>query len=137
MESPLLKKIMLALGALPGVRSFRNNVALAAAGQIEWIKRQQTVTLRAGDAIVRNARPLHAGLVKGSGDLIGWKAVRVTNEMVGMQLAVFMSVEVKDGTKAKTSEQQTTWRDAVNSFGGIAIIARSEAEAVEFINSLP
>jgi hypothetical protein len=133
MESPLLKKIMLALGTLPGVRSFRNNVALAAAGRIQWIKRVETVTLQAGDAVVRNARPLHAGLVKGSGDLIGWKRVTITPEMVGTDVAVFMSVEVKDGDKGKTSTDQNHWRNVVIDFGGIAIVARSEADAVEQI----
>jgi VRR-NUC domain len=134
MESPLLKKIMLALGTLPGVRSFRNNVALAAAGRIQWIKRTETIKLNAGDAVVRNARPLHAGLVKGSGDLIGWKRVTVTPEMVGKDLAVFMSVEVKDGDNGKTSTEQNTWRNVVIDFGGIAIVARSEADAVEQIS---
>lgn len=133
MESPVLKKIMLALGTLPGVRSFRNNVALAAAGRIHWIKRPETIALQAGDAVVRNARPLHAGLVKGSGDLIGWKRVTVTPNMVGKDLAVFLSVEVKDGDKGKTSLEQNHWRNVVIGFGGIAIVARSEADAVEQI----
>ena len=123
---------MLALGTLPGVRTFRNNVGMAAAGRIEWVKSSAMVKVNAGDAIVRNARPFHAGLIKGSGDLIGWKSVAVTPEMVGQTVAVFLSVEVKD-EKGKTSDAQDTWRQAVSNFGGVAIIARSETEALDFL----
>jgi hypothetical protein len=129
MESPLLRKIMLSLGTLPGVRSFRNNVGMGWAGKL--------VSNVNGRVTLDRARPLHAGLVKGSGDLIGWKSVKVTPDMVGMTLAVFVSVEVKDGPKGKTSEAQDNWRDVVNGFGGIAIIARSESEALAQLETLP
>lgn len=128
MESPLLRKIMLSLGTIRGVRSFRNNVGMGWAGKL--------ISNVNGRVTLDSARPLHAGLVKGSGDLIGWKSVRITPEIVGMTVAVFVSVEVKDGPKGKTSEAQETWRHIVNSFGGIAIVARSEAEAKTQIETL-
>jgi ribosomal protein S19 len=41
------------------------------------------------------ADPVQFGLCKGSADLIGWKRVTVTPEMVGSTVAVFTSIEVK------------------------------------------
>lgn len=68
------------------------------------------------------------GLVPGSGDLIGYRQVVVTPEMVGRTVAVFLSTEVKTTTGA-IREDQIRWLDHINSVGGIAIIARSLEDA--------
>ena len=75
-----------------------------------------------------NGRPVQFGLCKGSADLIGWKRVRVTEEMVGTQVAVFASIEVKTATGRLRPEQQQ-WLDAVQAAGGIAGVARSVSDA--------
>jgi len=75
-----------------------------------------------------NGRPVQFGLCKGSADLIGWKRVTITPEMVGTQVAVFASIEVKTPTGRLRPEQQQ-WLDAVQAAGGIAGVARSVSDA--------
>ena len=115
-----------------GATVFRNNVALGAVGKISWIKQAGTCRVQPGDAVVRNARVLHAGLFKGSGDLIGWTEVVVTPEMVGQTVAIFTSVEAKDGT-GRSSTEQKTWRDNVKAAGGFAGEARNAIDARNII----
>ena len=85
--------------------------------------RNNTGTLRD-----QNGRPVQFGLCKGSADLIGWKRVTVTPDMVGQQVAVFLSIEVKTATGRLRPEQQQ-WLDAVQAAGGIAGVARSVEDA--------
>ena len=75
-----------------------------------------------------NGRPVQFGLCKGSADLIGWRTVTVTPDMVGTQVAVFLSIEVKTPTGRLRPEQQQ-WLDAVQAAGGIAGVARSVEDA--------
>ena len=86
------------------------------------------VALRHGGSAVRVA----FGLGKGTADLIGMKRVTITQDMVGSQVAVFVSVECKTATGA-TREEQKAWLAFVNSFGGIAGIARSIEDAKELL----
>lgn len=129
-ESTVMRRMWLALENA-GATMFRNNVALAVVGKVTYIKEVCAVRLRPGDAVVRNARPLHAGLFKGSGDLIGWTEVVVTPEMVGTTVAVFTSVESKDQTTS--SDDQKKWRRNVLRAGGFAGEAHSDAEALAII----
>lgn len=85
--------------------------------------RNNTGTLRD-----QHGRPVTFGLCKGSADLIGWRTVTVTPEMVGTQMAVFLSIEVKTATGRLRPEQQQ-WLDAVQAAGGIAGVARSVEDA--------
>jgi hypothetical protein len=85
--------------------------------------RNNTGTLRD-----QNGRPVQFGLCKGSADLIGWRTVTVTPDMVGQRLAVFTSIEVKTPTGRLRPEQQQ-WLDAVQAAGGIAGVARSVEDA--------
>jgi hypothetical protein len=73
------------------------------------------------------------GLCKGSADLIGWKRVTVTPDMVGQQVAVFLSIEVKTLTGRIRPEQQQ-WLDAVQAAGGIAGVARSVDDALDLLS---
>jgi hypothetical protein len=85
--------------------------------------RNNTGTLRD-----QHGRPVSFGLCKGSADLIGWKRVTVTEDMVGSTVAVFLSIEVKTPTGRLRPEQQQ-WLDAVQAAGGIAGVARSVGDA--------
>ncbi len=85
--------------------------------------RNNTGTLRD-----QNGRPVQFGLARGSADLIGWRTVTITPEMVGTQVAVFLSIEVKTPTGRLRPEQQQ-WLDAVQAAGGIAGVARSVEDA--------
>jgi len=111
-EQTIQQNIRLALGTRPDLRLFRNN----------------TGTLR--DA---NGRPVQFGLCKGSADLIGWRTVTITPDMVGQQVAVFTSIEVKTPT-GRISPEQHAWHAAVNSAGGIAGIARSVSDALKIFS---
>ena len=81
----------------------------------------------------QNGRPVQFGLCKGSADLIGWKRVTVTPDMVGQQVAVFLSIEVKTPTGRIRPEQQQ-WLDAVQAAGGIAGVARSVEDALDLLS---
>jgi len=80
-----------------------------------------------------NGRPVSFGLCKGSADLIGWRSVTITPEMVGQQVAVFTSIEVKTPTGRVKPEQQQ-WLNAVQAAGGIAGVARSVGEAMDLLS---
>lgn len=64
----------------------------------------------------------------GGSDLIGYRRVTVTPEMVGQHLAVFAAVEVKT-PKGRVKAEQQQFVDHIRSAGGIAGIARSVDEA--------
>jgi len=92
--------------------------------------RNNTGTLRD-----QHGRPVQFGLCKGSADLIGWRTITITPEMVGQQVAVFASIEVKTATGRLRPEQQQ-WLDAVQAAGGIAGVARSVEDAEALLTSV-
>ena len=128
-EGILLKKVMIKATGL-GYRIFRNNVAKAWIGKSFEIKSDMTVKVGKGDVVIFKARRFHAGLCKGSSDLIGWKSVTITPNMVGQKIAIFTAFECKTG-RLKTTEEQKRFIDAVNKFGGIAKVVRDEREINE------
>jgi hypothetical protein len=103
-EAQIQAVVMRALGGRTDVRVFRNQVGFGFVGEPP------------------NHRPVTMGLHPGSGDLIGWKSVTVTPDMVGTKLAVFLSVEVKRPGKGLRPNQET-WMRVVREHGGIAVRA--------------
>jgi hypothetical protein len=85
--------------------------------------RNNTGTLRD-----QHGRPVSFGLCKGSADLIGWTTRTITPEMVGSQVAVFTSIEVK-AASGRLRPEQRQWLDAVQAAGGIGGVARSVDDA--------
>lgn len=120
-ESNIQKEIQLALSAAD-CTVFRNNVAQAWVGEATRITAPRTVVLRPGDVVLRNARPLHAGLAVGSSDLIG----------LHHGTGKFLAVEVK-APKGRATEQQINFINHVLSCGGLAGIARSPEDALNII----
>ena len=119
------------------VRIMRNNVGTGWAGNrvIKITPRNRhEVWLNPGDVVVRQARPLHAGLAKGSGDGIGWSSVTITPEMIGRTVAVFTSAETKKPTGGRVSADQKQWFEQVRAAGGIAVIARDPADLEQAVN---
>jgi hypothetical protein len=112
-ETHLLQQIRLALGTRSDLRLYRNNCG----------------TL----PDPRTGRPVQFGLARGSADLIGWRTVTITPDMVGQRIAVFTSIEVKTPTGRVRSEQQA-WLACVQQCGGIAGVARSVADATQIIS---
>ena len=115
-ETTLQQEIRLALGTIPSARIFRNQV-----GSLPDPRTGRLVTF---------------GLAKGSADLIGWRTVVVTPEMVGTRLAVFTSIEVKTPT-GRLTPQQRNWQAAVLAAGGISGIARSVSDALQIATGTP
>lgn len=109
-EQQIQQQIRLTCSRGP-VRLFRNN----------------TGTLRD-----QHGRPVQFGLAKGSADLIGWTTRTITPDMVGQQVAVFTSVEVKTAT-GRLRPEQRVWLDAVQSAGGIAGVVRSVDDATALL----
>lgn len=103
-ETTLQQQIRLAHGTRPDCRLFRNQV-----GQLPD---------------PRTGRPVQFGLARGSADLIGWRTLVITPDMVGQRIAVFTSIEVKTPTGRIRPDQQA-WLNTVQAAGGIAGIARS------------
>jgi hypothetical protein len=116
---------MVAVSRLPGVRVFRNNVGMGWAGE--------TTRMRDNTIIIKNPRPLHAGLCTGSSDLIGWTEITITPQMVGKKLAVFTAIETKTN-KGRGTKDQINFIEVVRKHGGFAGIARTEIEAEGIIN---
>lgn len=111
-ETDLQQRIRLALGTRPDTRLFRNQV-----GSLPDPRTGRLVTF---------------GLARGSADLIGWRTVVVTPDMVGQRLAVFTSIEVKTPT-GRLTPQQHNWLRAVQGAGGIAGVARSVSDGLRIV----
>ena len=104
-EQLVQNQIRVALGRGP-VRLFRNNT---------------------GALKDERGRLVRFGLTPGSSDLIGWRTIEVTPDMVGKPLAVFAAIEVKD--RGRPTPQQVAFLEAVTNAGGIGGVARSIDEA--------
>jgi hypothetical protein len=124
-EQHLRNAVLTAISGL-GARLFRVNTGLAWIGNVEH--------LGPDTVYIRNARPIHMGLVKGGSDLIGWIPVTVTPDMVGERIAVFGAIELKMGRQTTTTEQDQ-FLSAVSAAGGAATVARSVEDAVSLVRA--
>lgn len=111
-ESDIMRLVQIE-ASRSGFRLFRNNVGTGWCGKSIRINKPSTVNLLPGDVVIRQARPLHAGLCTGSSDLIGWSPS-----------GLFAAAEIKTDSGGP-SEEQKIFIDAVNSSGGVAGIVRS------------
>jgi len=100
-EAEVQKRIIEAANQRHDMRLFRNQVGCYKVGN----------------------RMIRTGLCPGSADLIGWRQVTITPDMVGTTIAQFLSVEVKS-PKGRVALDQQRWADAVARDGGCAILAR-------------
>ena len=121
------QRILLAHGS-GNVRLWRNNVGTGWAGQATKVTpgnlRAIATALRPGDVVIRQGRPLHAGLCVGSSDLIGYRQVD--------GIAQFVALEVKSAT-GKATKEQVQFLDHINGAGGCAGIARSVDDAAAIL----
>ena len=94
------------------------------------VSKGDTRVFRNNTGVLRDqhGRPVQFGLAKGSADLIGWTTRTITPDMVGQQVAVFTSIEVKSAT-GRLRPDQRQWMEAVQAAGGIAGVARSVDDA--------
>jgi hypothetical protein len=122
-EHEIQQRILLSCGS-GSARLWRNNVGTGWAGPATKVTpgniRAVAAALRPGDVVVRQGRPLHAGLCVGSSDLIGYRQVG--------GLAQFVALEVKSATGRASSEQQR-FIDHIRSAGGCGAVVRSVEDA--------
>ena len=127
-EKTLISEIQL-LYSQKGHRIFRQNVGTGWSGEFFKPPMKTSVVVNPSDVVLRNARPLRAGLCTGSSDLIGWQSVVITEDMVGKKVAIFTAIEVKHG-KTGTTEEQLRFIESVNNSGGDGKIVRSLDEVL-------
>lgn len=109
-ETDLQQRIRLAVGALPGFRIWRNN-----SGKLPD---------------PRTGRWVQFGVASpGGSDLIGYRSITITPDMVGRTVAVFTAVEIKTATGRATPAQRQ-FIDHIRCAGGISAIVRSTQEAL-------
>ncbi len=125
-DAPFLNRLRKELGQT--LRLFRNEVVGAA-----WTAPRDCVfhgpsdrpmRLQEGDVLLRNPKRFNSGLYKGSSDLVGWRPLTITEDMVGQQVAQFVSIEAKEGS-GRLSDAQRRWLETVERQGGFAVVARS------------
>jgi hypothetical protein len=116
------------------VRLWRNNTGVGWAGASTKVTsgnlRAVAAGLKPGDVVIRNGRPLRAGLCVGSSDLIGYRVV----EHGGVPVAQFVALEVKS-QRGLPSVEQERFLAHVGAAGGCAGIVRSVADANAVLRS--
>ena len=117
------------LQSLASEQTIQQQIRIACSNGATRLWRNNTGTLRD-----QHGRPVQFGLCKGSADLIGYRTITITPEMVGQQVAVFLSIEVKTPTGRIRPEQQA-WLETVQAAGGIAGVARSVEDALRIVTA--
>jgi ribosomal protein S19 len=113
------------------IRLFRNGTGQAYEGQIRSPK--GGVGKFSQDMIIlRDPRIVRYGLAVGSSDLIGWRSIEITPDMVGQKIAQFVALEVKTD-KGKMTDNQRHFIQQVNQAGGAGSVIHSVAEAQSFL----
>lgn len=102
----VMPRVQLALCRDPNVRAWRNAV---------------------GFGYLPDGSPVTFGLCPDSPDLIGFKSVVITPEMVGQRVAIFLGVEVKT-QKGRLSAGQRKFLAMLEQHGAIAFVARGEED---------
>lgn len=120
LEAEIKREIQVQLTADPHVRLFNNPTGVFWQGEV--VSQSRTMV------VLKNPRRIDAGLVKGGSDLIGWRSILITAEMVGCRIAQFLGIETK-AKNGKATVEQNNFITAVRNAGGAAGIARSTEDA--------
>ena len=126
-EAEIQAAIQLAIGALPGIRVFRNTTGTGWSGK--------HVETRGGLTVLRGARFTRYGLAPGSADLIGWRSLVVKPGHIGLVLAQLVSLEVKRPGEGP-DPLQVTWLNRTREAGAAAAVVHSTAEVFEVLAPL-
>ena len=118
-EHEVKASILKEFGIRSGLRLFNNPVGEA------WMGK--TVSQANGQIVLRYPRRVKFGLVPGSSDLIGFRTVVVTPDMVGKPIAQFVAIETK-GPAGRATKDQKNFLRVVDESGGIAVLARNIAD---------
>ena len=123
-EAQVQARILLACGALPGIRLFRNTVGEGWVGKV----------IRSNDprlTILRDARRVTFGLFPGSPDILGWKTIEINRSMEGQIIAQLVGLEVKNGLGVRFAEQ-VKFGNALQAAGALYGVVNS-TEIAKFI----
>lgn len=123
-EIDLMRRVQV-MASQFGMRLFRNNVGMGWIGKATRISAPTRVQLEPGDVVIRQARPLHAGLCEGSSDLIGFQPLEIQEKHVGQTFAVFSAVETKVNG-GRVSPVQQNFIQMIQNAGGIGFVCRDE-----------
>jgi len=126
-ESEILKRCWIAASSL-GATLFRNNTGTAWQGI--------PVKMQNGDLLLKKPRIIKFGLCVGGGDLIGWRSVTITQEMVGKKLAQFVAIETKT-TKGRATDEQKNFLNQLAKSGGAAILTTSAEDTKQQLSKGP
>lgn len=118
-ESKLLKQIHVDF-VDDTTRLFRNNVGTGFQGKHSF--------LEDGTLLLQYPRRIKFGLCVGSSDIIGFKSVTITPEMVGENVAVFCALETKSDD-GKVTTDQSGFIEMVQTMGGLAGVVRESKDA--------
>jgi hypothetical protein len=126
------------IAMLENPHCFRNDCGQGYQGGQKFIvKESGPLYFEAGDIIVKNPVPMKYGLQVGSGDLVGYQPIKITQDLVGKTIAVFKSVEIKT-INDKPSRDQIIWFLNVKLAGGIAIVLHCNRQlSVEELLAMP
>ena len=121
-ETAIMRAI-LAL-SVKSTRLFRNTVGSGYVGP--------HLQLGNGQVLMTRASRVSFGMGKGTSDIVGWRSVVITPEMVGQTIAQFVAIEVKV-PKGRMTAEQANFIDTVIAHGGCAGVARSVEDAQELL----
>ena len=104
---------------------FKNNTGTAYQG-----KRRKDIEMRLRGVypkvnlmVFENPRIVNFGLIKGSSDIIGWKPLHITEDMIGQEIAQFVAIEIKSlGDTLK--KEQRNFLNIISKDGGISYLAK-------------
>ena len=103
----------------------------------------QLIATELGDRLFRNnvgmfqtldGRYIRTGLCVGSSDLIGWRVVTITPDMVGATIAQFVALEAKNG-RGKTTKEQEAFINTLIQAGGLAAVVRTDDDVRSALRS--
>lgn len=130
-ENNVWKNCLLTVSRLnPFARVYRNNVGSGWQGPGFTLKPGQIYKAEGGERVITRPSFIEFGLVKGSGDGIGYASQLVDDEWIakhrGKWIAVFLSLETKAGTKP--TKEQVAWAAEIREAGGIALIVNDPSQ---------
>lgn len=113
---------------------WRINVGQGWTGNARHFSRRQEIIVEPGDVLIKNARTFNTGAPPGFSDLIGASPLEITPDLVGRQVPVLTTVEVK-AENGKSSPEQKTFIQNMQHIGARAGAARSPDEAIQILRS--
>jgi hypothetical protein len=129
----------------PSDDDLKSETAVQAEVRLSAVKHEiQLFRNNVGVLLDETGRPVRYGLANESkelnekiksGDLIGWRPVFITPDMVGKVIAQFVSIECKSQKKhARVKKAQRTWARLVQKAGGLALILSRGLESNDLDN---